>query len=160
MLHSDTMPREDAVASADATASLSADHAALLAILAGQPAEIWAAPTGCAGWSVKDLVSHLATLFWRLVDRSRLPDTGGVPTERAQDLDVASRADWNAARVLDDYVEVTGRAIPILRQFEGRHDLVPLADLGTYPLSMLASAYAFDHYTHIRADLLVPRGPI
>jgi uncharacterized protein (TIGR03083 family) len=154
------MPRPDALTSADAVASLSADHSALLAILAGQPSEIWAAPSGCPGWTVKDLVSHLATLFWRTVDRSGLPDTQGLPTERALDQDVASRADWDPARVLDDYVEVTGRAIPILREFEDRDDLVPLGDLGTYPISMLASAYAFDHYTHIRADLLVPRGPI
>jgi uncharacterized protein (TIGR03083 family) len=154
------MPRPDALTSADAVASLSADHSALLAILAGQPSEIWAAPSGCPGWTVKDLVSHLATLFWRTVDRSGLPDTQGLPTERALDQDVASRADWDPARVLDDYVEVTGRAIPILREFEDRDDFVPLGDLGTYPISMLASAYAFDHYTHIRADLLVPRGPI
>jgi uncharacterized protein (TIGR03083 family) len=149
-----------ATASTNAVASLTADHSALLAILAGQSPAIWTLPSGCPGWTVKDLVSHLATLFWRTVDRSCLPDTHGVPTERALDLDVASRADWDAERVLDDYIEVTGRAVPILREFEDRDDLVPLGDLGTYPVSMLASAYAFDHYTHIRADLLAPRGPI
>ena len=37
---------------------------------------------------------------------------------------------------------------------------VPLGDLGTYPASVLPTAYAFDHYTHIRADLYAPRGPL
>ena len=37
---------------------------------------------------------------------------------------------------------------------------VPLGDLGTYPARMLPTAYCFDHYTHIRADLFAPRGPL
>jgi Mycothiol maleylpyruvate isomerase N-terminal domain len=154
------MPNRAEMTTPDAVASLCADHSALLTILAGQPSAIWAQPTGCAGWSVKDVVTHLATLFWRLVDPSRLPDVRGLPTERAQDRDVASRAGWNAGRVVDDYVDAAGRAIPILQRLRDRDDLIPLGDLGTYPASMLANGYAFDHYTHIRADLLVPRGSI
>ena len=37
---------------------------------------------------------------------------------------------------------------------------LPLADLGTYPMHALADAYAFDHYCHLRIDLLAPEGPI
>ena len=37
---------------------------------------------------------------------------------------------------------------------------VPLGDAGTYPAAVLPTAYAFDHYTHIRADLFPPRGPL
>jgi hypothetical protein len=37
---------------------------------------------------------------------------------------------------------------------------VPLGDLGTYPAALLPTAYSFDHYTHIRADLFGPRGPL
>ena len=35
-----------------------------------------------------------------------------------------------------------------------------LGDFGSYPASLLPSAYSFDHYTHIRADLFAPRGPL
>jgi hypothetical protein len=37
---------------------------------------------------------------------------------------------------------------------------VPLGDLGTYHASLLPNAFAFDHYTHIRADLFAPRGAL
>ena len=37
---------------------------------------------------------------------------------------------------------------------------LPLGDLGTYHASLLPNAFAFDHYTHIRADLFSPRGPL
>ena len=38
--------------------------------------------------------------------------------------------------------------------------VIPLADLGSYPMNQLADAYAFDHYCHLRIDLLAPDGPI
>ena len=37
---------------------------------------------------------------------------------------------------------------------------MPLGDLGTYPVSLVPNAFAFDHYAHIRADLCRPRGPL
>jgi hypothetical protein len=37
---------------------------------------------------------------------------------------------------------------------------VPLGDLGTYQARILPAAFCFDHYTHIRADLFAPRGPL
>ena len=38
---------------------------------------------------------------------------------------------------------------------------VPLGeDFGTYSTRVAPCAYAFDHYTHIRADLFAPRGPL
>ena len=36
----------------------------------------------------------------------------------------------------------------------------PVADLGTYQLHSLANAFAFDHYCHLRIDLLAPTGPL
>ena len=33
-----------------------------------------------------------------------------------------------------------------------RLDDGPLADLGTYPMHMVANAFAFDHYCHLRID--------
>ena len=37
---------------------------------------------------------------------------------------------------------------------------VALADLGTYQMHWLANAYCFDHYCHLRHDLLAPGGPV
>jgi hypothetical protein len=35
-----------------------------------------------------------------------------------------------------------------------------LADLGQYPMHQLADAFAFDHYCHLRMDLVAPGGPL
>jgi uncharacterized protein (TIGR03083 family) len=141
--------------------ALRADHLALVDILGAQPPEIWVAPSGCPGWTIKDLVAHLGALFGRLLDPSAGPDTAGLATERAQDVDVAVRREWTADDVLRDYVDVTERALPKLERLTRRDDrVVSLGDLGTYPVPLLVNAYVFDHYTHIRADLLAPRGPI
>lgn len=35
-----------------------------------------------------------------------------------------------------------------------------LGDLGTYPMGMIANAFSFDHYTHLRADIFGPVGPL
>ena len=156
------MPRPLGLATqpADGVDSVRADRDALLELLSTMPLPLWEAPSGCPGWTVKDLLAHLDAMYWRLVDRSQLPDSRGLPTERAADRDVASRATWDPSRLLADYVEVSDRALSALELLRTVDDPVPLGDLGTFPASMLADGYAFDHYIHIRADLLAPRGPV
>jgi hypothetical protein len=73
---------------------------------------------------------------------------------------VESRRSWTPARVLADYEWVSLPAFEALDGLAGLDLEVPLGDLGTYPASLLPAAYAFDHYTHIRADLFPPRGPL
>lgn len=144
----------------DAIEAVRADRAALLEICGALTAEDWRAESGCPGWSVQDLVAHLGTTFWSLVDPSRVPDTTGLPMERAQDACVESRREWDAAKVLADYEEVSIVALDRLADLAGLDLEVPLGDAGTYPASALPSAFSFDHYTHIRADLFGPRGPL
>jgi uncharacterized protein (TIGR03083 family) len=143
-----------------AIGALKADRGALLEICAGLGDGDWKAESGCAGWSVQDVVAHVGALFWSVVDPSTLPDTTGVPTERAQDLYVEARRSWSAERVLSDYRSVSEEAIERLAGLEGQDFEVPLGDLGTYPASILPNAFSFDHYTHLRADLFSPRGPL
>jgi uncharacterized protein (TIGR03083 family) len=137
-----------------------ADREALLGICAGLNLAQWQADSGCEGWSVQDLVGHLGALFWGVVDPSRLPDVTGMPTERAQDACVAARRSLSPDAVLADYAEVSERALERLGKLAVLDFEVPLGDLGTYPAGVLPSAFAFDHYTHIRADLFRPRGPL
>jgi uncharacterized protein (TIGR03083 family) len=144
----------------EAIEAISADRAALLDIARGLTAEQWQAPSGCAGWRVQDVVAHLGNLFWLVVDPATLPDTAGLPTEAAQEAAVEARRDWSAADVLADYETVSKTALDRLSELAGLDGELPLGDLGTYRLAMLPSAYSFDHYTHIRADLFAPRGPL
>ena len=140
--------------------ALRADRADLLDICAGLSDAEWKAESGCAGWSVQDVVAHMGALYWLMVDGSTLPDTSGLPTERAQDVIVEARRSWSSAQVLEDYANVSKQAIDMCASLEEQDFELALGDLGTYPASVVPNAYAFDHYTHIRADLFAPRGPL
>jgi uncharacterized protein (TIGR03083 family) len=146
--------------SGDVIEALSADRAVMLE-LCGQFSEAdWAAGSGCPGWTVKDLVAHLAALFWMVVDPATLPDAAGLPTERAQDAYVESKRALSAAEVAADYESVSGQALGRLAGLASLDFEVPLGDLGTYPARQLPTAFCFDHYIHIRGDLFPPRGPL
>jgi uncharacterized protein (TIGR03083 family) len=137
-----------------------ADRAALLEIGGNLIAADWQAPSGCEGWTVQDLVAHLGALFWVVVDPSKLPSTEGMPTEQAQEVLVRSRRELTAEAVLADYAEVSATALDRLAELAALDFSIPLGDLGTYPAAVLPAAFSFDHYTHIRADLFRPRGPL
>jgi uncharacterized protein (TIGR03083 family) len=137
-----------------------ADSAALLEIGAGLTEQEWQAPSGCEGWRVQDVVTHLANLFWLLTDPAKLPPVEGVPTEQAQEAAVQARKDFSGAAALADYKESAGPAFEQMAQIETLDMEIPLGDLGTYPAALLSVAYSFDHYTHIRADLFEPRGSL
>jgi uncharacterized protein (TIGR03083 family) len=140
--------------------ALEADREALLGICAGLGDADWTANSGCEGWSVQDVIAHMGALFWVVVDPTRLPDTTNLLTERAQDVYVGARRSWNATQVAADYEMVSTQAIERLAGLEGQDFELPLGDLGTYPAAVLPNAFSFDHYTHIRADLFSPRGPL
>lgn len=132
----------------------------MLQISASLDPQQWQEASGCEGWSVQDVLAHMSLTFWSLVDPGRLPDTSGMPFERAQDALVASRRGLDPADVIADYAEVSERALEMLPELAALDMDMPLGDAGTYPLSLLPSAFGFDHYTHIRADLFSPRGPL
>lgn len=141
--------------------AIRADRAAMLEVCGGLTDMQWRAPSGCAGWSVQDLVTHLANLFWLAVDAQQLPDTTGMLTERAQDVAVEARRGRSPAEVYDDYEKVSEKGIGLLAELAALDVEMPLGgDFGTYSSRVLPCAVAFDHYTHIRADLFAPRGPV
>ena len=139
---------------------LEADRAELLKICAELTEADWATQSGCSGWRVQDVVSHMGALFWLVADRTKLPDIGDLPTEQAQDAYVDQRRSMTAQEVLADYESVSSAAIPILGSLIGQTFEVPLGDLGTYRAGTLPTAYSFDHYVHLRMDLFAPRGPL
>jgi uncharacterized protein (TIGR03083 family) len=146
--------------SSRALEALRQDREALLVILKGLDHKDFASPSGCAGWSTQDVVSHMGGLFWMVVDPSSLPDTTGLPTERAQDVIVEERRSWGPDQVVADYETVSASALEALAGLEGQDFELALGDLGTYPADLLINAFSFDHYTHIRADLFAPRGTL
>jgi uncharacterized protein (TIGR03083 family) len=145
---------------AKAMGALRADRDAILELGTGLTEADWAAASGCPGWSAKDVVAHMGALLRLVIDPSSLPDASGLGTEQAQEVYVASRRPWSAAQVLADYEWVSLPAFEAMEGLAGLDLEVPLGDLGTYPAALVPTAYAFDHYTHIRADLFPPRGPL
>ena len=140
--------------------ALQADREALLDICATLGDSEWKADSGCPGWSVQDVVAHMGALFWMLVDPSTLPAAGDRPTERANEVYVEARRTWSAQQVVEGYRTVSSDAIGQLAELQAQDFELSLGDLGTYPAWLLPNAFAFDHYTHIRADLFAPRGPL
>ncbi len=144
----------------DQIRALRADRDALLQIAESVRAEQWQAPSGCAGWNTKDLVSHLGSLFWAVVDGSVNPDTSGLEVEEAASVQVESRRALNPAEVLADYEAVSSRALEALAVVATLDVDVPFSDFESYPASVVPLAFCFDHYTHIRFDLVAPRGSV
>lgn len=126
--------------------------------------EEWSRPSGCAGWSVRDLVAHMSSNYKETVDPSPAPDEPiNLPAERMMDLLVEPRKDWSNQQILDEYLAFCDQAVAVLASMQEEplaSTVIPLADLGSYPMNQLADAYAFDHYCHLRIDLLAPEGPV
>ncbi|WP_420450592.1 maleylpyruvate isomerase N-terminal domain-containing protein [Ilumatobacter sp.] len=126
--------------------------------------EEWAMRSGCDGWTVKDLVAHMSSNYKEVVEPSDPPaEPVDLPAERMMDLLVAPRTDWTNEQVRDEYLEYCDGALAAmgaLQEEPAASTVIALADLGSYPMNQLADAYAFDHYCHLRIDLLAPDGPI
>ncbi len=144
-----------------AVAALGADHEALVGLAATFTDDEWTAPSACEGWAVRDVVGHMTQLFREVVDPGSLPpaDPSGL-TERTQDRRVEALRNVPVAQVLDDYRSLGEQAITALAGLQGNATPMDFGDLGTHPLHLIANAFSFDHYTHIRADLLAPNGPL
>jgi uncharacterized protein (TIGR03083 family) len=140
--------------------AIEADRKALLALCREMDDPVWTTDSGCPGWSVQDVVSHMACSFWLAVDPANLPDPAGLPAERAADMYVQARRSMTPRQVVADYESVSSRGLELLAAVEGQDVDIPLGDVGTYPASVVPTAFAFEHYIHIRWDLFSPRGPL
>jgi hypothetical protein len=145
--------------SEQAIEALTADRDALLEICNGLNEADFDKESGCPGWSVKDVVSHMGALYWMVVDPSALPELAGLGAEKAADLCVEERRSWDTKRVVGDYQSVSTEALGRLSSLIGQDFELDLGDLGKYPAHLVINAYVFDHYTHIREDLF-GRGPL
>lgn len=141
---------------------LQAERAATLEVLHSLTDDEWDAPSGCAGWAVRDVVAHMASILHGVVDPTQMPDVSGG-TEAAMEVPVAERRTWTTGAVLDEYETFSEQASAVFAMAQDpplADTMLPMGDLGTHPMSMLASTFCFDAYCHLRNDILVPEGPI
>lgn len=135
----------------------------LLGVLHSLSDSEWSAPSACPGWRVHDVVAHLATTYRMIVDPSSIPTGGGDDFEADAEIPVAERKAWPHAEVLAEYDEWSTKGIAtlaLLQQPPAADAVIPLGNLGSHPMHLLADAMAFDHYCHLRNDILRPRGPL
>lgn len=127
--------------------------------------EEWRLETSCEGWRVHEVIAHMSSTFLGLVEPPE-PEGSEAPEVTAEEgieLLLRPRRDWSADAVREEYQAVVWNALDALRAMQepGIADtVVALADLGEYPTHMMANAFAFDHYCHLRVDLLSPTGPL
>lgn len=144
-------------------AALRADRTEVLALARILSDEEWAAPSDCEGWRVQDVVAHLANTCRAVVEPGALAP--GVPgdLEATQAAQAEAHREWAPAEVVADYEDVSSRALDALSGFQEpplADTPIPLEDAGTYPLHLVANALAFDHFCHLRNDILAPNGPV
>ena len=123
----------------------------------------WQIPSAATGWSVQDVVVHTGCLLGLLmaaVDGEAVPDTG---IEALNDIQVVEKRSWNGAQALEALQQNLEKALAVFAPLQDE----PLAsvetqmlDLGSYPLHSIVDMFTFDLTTHLRYDILAPRGPV
>ena len=140
-----------------------ADREEVLNVAKSLSADEWAMSSDCDGWRVQDVIAHMANVCRTVVDPGALPP--GVPgdLEATQAAQAEAHRAWTADEVLADYEDVSGKALEsvIGLQAPGMAEtMIPIENAGHYPLHIVVNAFAFDHYCHLRYDVLRPNGPI
>lgn len=125
----------------------------------------WEAPSACAGWRVQEVAAHISSNLKEMIEPSPPPDEPPPPmkAEEAMEALVVPRRDWPWEAVRDElqrYAEPALAAFAALQEEPVASTDMALLDLGTYPTHMLADAFAFDLFCHLRNDILAPRGPV
>jgi uncharacterized protein (TIGR03083 family) len=126
-------------------------------------AEEWKMPSRCSGWSVQDLVAHTSSNFKAVADPASAPAEPPPIAEDLQALLVEQRRGWSAEQVAEELETYTEPALATFRAVQeepAASSPLTMSELGTYPLHMLADAFAFDMWCHLHIDLLAPTGPV
>ena len=126
-------------------------------------AEEWAAPSDCAGWRVQDVYGHMASIYHQVADPSITPPDSGGDNEAAAELMLDPFRDLPPDEVFAQYQAWSDQALAALAPLQDpplADTVIALGNLGSHPLHLLANAIVFDHYCHLRNDLLQPNGPL
>ncbi|MCD7441304.1 maleylpyruvate isomerase family mycothiol-dependent enzyme [Streptomyces lincolnensis] len=105
---------------------LATERDALIPLLRSRPDKDFALPTlACPGWTVRDVLAHCSSVLTRVVE-SRFER--GVFSPESNDRDIAERAEWSDARVLDELERGMTEAGPVIAAAGGVLDGVGLGE--------------------------------
>jgi uncharacterized protein (TIGR03083 family) len=124
----------------------------------------WNQPSAAKGWSVHDVVAHAGNLLSTVVDavNGQLV-SDGMGIEALNDVRVEKTRTLSSPETIEFVETQLAKALPLFTALQD----APLAtseaqllDLGSYPLHSIVDMFTFDFTTHLRLDILAPRGPI
>ncbi|MEV5527967.1 maleylpyruvate isomerase family mycothiol-dependent enzyme [Streptomyces prunicolor] len=105
---------------------LTTERDALIPLLRSRPDEDFALATlACPGWTVRDVLAHCSAALTRVVER-RFEE--GVFSPEANDRDIAERADWTNAQVVDELERGMTEAGAAIARAGGALDAVALGE--------------------------------
>ncbi|MGW0330436.1 maleylpyruvate isomerase family mycothiol-dependent enzyme [Streptomyces sp. NPDC003011] len=105
---------------------LTVERDALVPLLRGRAEEDFAVPVGaCPGWSVRDVLAHCSAALARVVEHRF---EAGVFSPASNDRDIAERAGWSPARVLDELERGMTEAGPVIARAGGPLDKIALGE--------------------------------
>ncbi|MFG3550252.1 maleylpyruvate isomerase family mycothiol-dependent enzyme [Streptomyces sp. NPDC047725] len=81
--------------------------------------------SACPGWSVRDVLAHCSSALVRVVE-DRLEE--GVFSPEANERDIAERADWSNARIVDELERGMTEAGPAIARAGGVLDQIALGE--------------------------------
>jgi uncharacterized protein (TIGR03083 family) len=99
---------------------------ALIPLLRARSEADFALPTaGCPGWTVRDVLAHCSAALMRVVE-NRFEQ--GVFSPESNRRDIAERADWTNARVVDELERGMTEAGPLIAEAGGARDRLALGE--------------------------------
>lgn len=146
-----------------AVEALRAERDEVLALARGLTPEEWEAPSDCDGWRVQDVIAHMTMGMRQVVDPASVPAGDTNDVEQDMELGVSTRKAWTPDAVIADYEAISAQAIDVFASLQDEplaSTIIPMKNLGSHPMHLVPNAFAFDHYCHLRVDILKPTGPI
>ncbi|MFI5686701.1 maleylpyruvate isomerase family mycothiol-dependent enzyme [Streptomyces sp. NPDC051636] len=105
---------------------LTVERDALVPLLRARSEEDFALATAaCPGWTVRDVLAHCSAALIRVVE-GRFEK--GVFSPESNDRDIAERAEWTNARVVDELERGMTEAGPVIAEAGGVLDMIALGE--------------------------------
>lgn len=136
--------------------ALEAEVARATELFATLTAAEWAAPSGCTGWRVQDVATHMASTFHSIADPATIEGGSSHDVEQNAEVPVQARHEWTVEQVQAEYAEWSVQGVAALAALQEpplADAVIPLGNLGSHPMHILGNAIAFDHYCHLRHDI-------
>lgn len=144
------------VGRSDSLAALRDERDSVLEFCGALSARDWAMPSAASGWSVRDVVVHMAAVNRAAITPSAVRAVTSRQIERMNAEVVAESAVGTPDEALADFATWSGRGIAGLRAatLPGIGAMrLRVGELGWYPMRILPALYIFDCHTHLRHDI-------